>query len=87
LIANTSPTPDQFNDRTNLNLDEESDLIITILELIRSNNSKFKTFTKLQLRHKIGIKLNINEIKLRKYEETISALRNRLNKIETTILH
>jgi hypothetical protein len=60
---------------------------MTVLKLIRSDNLKFKTFIKLQLRHKNGMKLDVNETKLRRYEETIFAPRNRLNKIEITILH
>jgi hypothetical protein len=56
--VDTSPTPGRFNDRTNLNPDGESDLTTTVLELIRSDNPKLKTSTKLQLRHKIGMKLD-----------------------------
>jgi hypothetical protein len=83
----TSPTPGRFNDRTNLNPDGESDLTTTVLELIRSDNPKLKASTELQLRHKIGMKLDVGETKLRRSEETISALRNRLDEMETTVLH
>jgi len=83
----TSPTPGRFNDRTNLNPDGESDLTTTVLELIRSDNPKLKASTELQLRHKIGMKLDVGETKLRRSEETISALRSRLDEMETTVLH
>jgi hypothetical protein len=86
-VSLPTPTPGRFNDRTNLNPDEESDLTMTVLELIRSDNPKLKAFTELQLRHKIGTKLDVGETKLWRYEETISALRNRLDEMETTVLH
>jgi len=60
---------------------------MTVLELIRSDNLKLKASTEVQLRHKIGMKLDVGETKLQRYEETISELCNRLDGMETTVLH
>lgn len=70
--ADTSLTSDRFYDRTSLYDNEESDLATAILKLIHSNNLKLKTFTEVQVRHKIGLTLDVSEIKLRRYEKTIS---------------
>jgi len=86
-LLDTSPTPGWFKDKTNLKSERKSNLTTTALELIRSNDLKLKTSTKVQLRHKICMKWDVDETKLRRYEETIAELRNRLNKIETAVLH
>jgi len=70
--ADTSPTSGRFYDRTSLYGNEESDLATAILKLIRSDNLKLKAFTEVQVRHKIGLALDVSETKLRRYEETIS---------------
>jgi hypothetical protein len=83
----TSPTPGQFNDKTSPNFEEESDLTTTVLELIRSDNLELKVSTELQLRHEIGLKLDVGRTKLRRYEDTITELRKRLDEVETIVLH
>ena len=78
--ADTSPTPGRFYDRTSLYGNGESDLATAILELLRSDNLKLKASTEVQVRHEIGLALDVGETKLRRYEETIQnfvgALRN-----------
>jgi hypothetical protein len=84
---NTSPTPGQFNNKASPNLEEKSDLTTTVLELIRSDNLELKASTELQLRHEIGLKLDVGRTKVRRYEETITELRKRLDEVETMVLH
>lgn len=76
--ADTSPTSGRFYDRTSLYGNGESDLATAILELIRSDNLKLKASTEVQVRHEIGLALDVSETKLRRYEETISELRRGL---------
>ena len=80
-----SPTPGQHNDTTDLGLGEESDLTTTILDLIRSDNLGLKVSTEMRLRHAIGLKLDVSEIKLRRYRETISELYKRLHELEAVV--
>jgi hypothetical protein len=82
-----SPTPaGRFNDRTGLSLEEPPDLATAILELIRSDGLDLKASTEMQIRHEIGLRLDVDETKLRRYEETISEQRKRLDELETAVL-
>jgi len=60
------------------------DLIIIVLELIRSDNPELN---KVQLRYEIDLRLDISETKLRRYKETITELYKRLDEIETIVLY
>ncbi len=59
--ADTSPTPGRFYDRTSLYGNGESDLATAILELLRSDNLKLKASTEVQVRHEIGLALDVGE--------------------------
>ena len=83
----TSPTPGRFNDPAALNPLGESDLTETVLELIRADHPQLKASTELQLRHEIGLTLDVSETKLRRYEATISELRKRVDELETMVFH
>lgn len=84
---NMSPTPGRFNNRTGLSHHGDSDLTTIVLELIRSDNPELKASTEIQLRHEIDLRLDVSETKLRRYEETITELRKRLDEMETMVLH
>ena len=58
---------------------QKSNLIMIVLKLIHFKIFEFNVFTKLKLRHKIDFVLNVNQIKLRKYKETISKLYKKFN--------
>lgn len=60
---------------------------MSVLELIRSDNLELKVSTEMQLRHEIGLKLDVSETKLRRSKETISELRKRIDELETMVLH
>jgi hypothetical protein len=75
---NMSPTPGRFNDMPRRITEGDSDLATTILELIRSENLHLKGSTEIQIRHEIGLRFNA----LRQYEETISELKDKLDKME-----
>jgi hypothetical protein len=83
----TSPTPARFNHTATLNPKGESDLIATVLDLIRADNLKLKGSTEMQIRHEIGLALDLGETKLRRHEGTISELYKRIDELETMILH
>jgi hypothetical protein len=83
----TSPTPGRFNDTAGLDLPRESDLTTTVLELIRADYPKLKASTEMQLRHEIGLALDLSETKLRRYEGTISELNKRIDELETMVLN
>lgn len=83
----TSPTPVRFSDRASLNPSVESDLIATVLDLIRADNPELKASTEVQLRHEIGLILDVSETKIRRYEATICELRKRVDELETMVLH
>ena len=83
----TSPTPGRFNDRGSLNPKGESDLITTVLELIRSDSLALKASAELQLRHEIGLVLDVGRTKIGRYQETITELHKRLNEVETMVPH
>jgi len=78
-------TPGRFNDKASLNPEGESDLITTVLELIRSDNLELKASTKLQLRHEIGLALDVGRTKVGRYQETITELCKRLDEVETVV--
>ncbi|CZR66097.1 uncharacterized protein PAC_15998 [Phialocephala subalpina] len=84
---NTSPTPGRFNNRASLNPEGESDLIATVLELIRSDGLELEASTELQLRHEIGLVLDVGRAKVGRYQETITELRKRLDEVEKMVLH
>jgi len=83
----TSPTPGRFNNGKSLHPEGQSNLTTIVLESIRSDNLELKASTETQLRHKIGLKLDVDETKLRRYEETISEQRERLIELETMVVH
>jgi len=83
----TSPTPGLFNNRASPNPEGASDLITTVLELICSNSLGLKASTELQLRHEIGLVLDVGRTKVGRYQETITELRKRLDEVETRVLH
>jgi hypothetical protein len=62
----------------------DPDLTTIVLELIRSDNPEPN---EVQLRHEIDLRLDVSETKLRRYEETITELRKRLDEMETMVLH
>ena len=72
-------TPCGNTNRIGFSGDQESDLATAVLELIHSENLELSVSTELQLRHKIGLTLDVGQAKLRRYEETISELRGKLN--------
>jgi hypothetical protein len=82
-----SPTPGLFNNRVRGSLPGKPDLTTTVLELIRSDNIELKTSTEMKLRHEIGLESDVTHAKLRRYEETISELRKRVDELETMVLH
>jgi hypothetical protein len=82
-----SPALSRFNDRASLNPEEEPNLITTVLELIRSDSLELKASTELQLRHEIGLVLDIGRTKVGRYQEIITELRIRLNEVEKMALH
>jgi hypothetical protein len=86
LLRTTSLTPGRFNDRATLNAEGESDLITTVLELIRSDSLELKASTESQLRHEIGLVLDVGRTKVARYQETIAELRKKLDEVETMVL-
>jgi hypothetical protein len=81
----TSPTPGRFNDRASLHLERESDLATKVLDLIRADNPGLKGSTELQIRHEIGLALDMGETKLRRHDAEISDLRKRVDELETMV--
>ena len=65
----------------------DPDLSTIVLELIRSDNPELKASTEIQLRHEIDLRLDVSETKLRRYKETITELRKRLDEMETMVLY
>jgi hypothetical protein len=82
-----SPMPNRFNDKASLSREGGIDLTTTVLELIRSEKIELQASTQMQLCHEIGLKVDVDQAKLRRYEATISELRKRLDELETMILH
>ncbi len=76
-----SPTPRRFNE-VGFKSDEDEDLSVAVLELLRSDNLKLKTSTEVQLRHTINSAVGVYETRLRKSEGTISELRRKLDDLE-----
>lgn len=64
-----------------------SDLAMAVVEIVRADHPKLKVSTEMLLRHEIGLKLDVDETKLRRYEGTISELRKRVDELETMIDH
>jgi hypothetical protein len=83
----TSPTPGQFNDNYGHDPASESDLITRVLDLIRADHPDLKASTEMQLRHEIGLTLDLEETKSRRYESTISMLRKKVDELETMVFH
>jgi hypothetical protein len=81
----TSPTPGRLNGVAVPNPPAESDLTARILELIRAEHPQLKASTEMQLRHEIGLALDVGDTKLRRYEVTISELRKRVDDLETMV--
>jgi hypothetical protein len=81
----TSPTPGRFNDVAIPSPPAESDLTTRILELIRAEHPQLKASTEMQLRHEIGLAIDVGETKLRRNEVTISELRKRVDDLETMV--
>ena len=59
--------------------DGHSSLAPAIIELIRLKNLELDASTEAQIRHKIGLVLDVGEAKLRRYEETIAELCTKLD--------
>ena len=66
------------NDTTSFD-DGHSNLAPAVIELIRLNNLVLDASTEAQIRHKIGLVLDVGEAKLRRYEETIAELCRKLD--------
>ena len=81
----TSPTPARFNDSGILNPEEESDLAAKVLDLVRADFPNLKASTELEIRHEIGLALDMGETKLRRYEVTIRELMKRVDELETMV--
>jgi hypothetical protein len=78
---------DRFRDRIIFNSEKRSDLITIILKFIRFNNFKFRAATKMQLRLKIGLKLDVDITKLQKYEEIIFEFQIKIDELEIVIVN
>ena len=76
-----SPTPRRFHD-VQLKLDDETNLSTNVLQLLHSDNVKLRVSTEIHLRHIITLAEDVYEIKLRKFEATVSELRKRLDELE-----
>jgi hypothetical protein len=83
---NTSPTP-RYNNRIDINATEEPDPTTTVLKLLRSDNITLKASTEAQLRHVIRLKIDIEQTKLRRSEQTISNLCERVDELETMVFN
>ena len=83
--SDISPTPNRVKDGAILKLQKESDLATTVLKLLRSDNLKLRAATETQLRLEIGLRLDMDATKLRRYEETISELYNKVDELETMV--
>lgn len=77
LPLEPTPTPGPFNDRTSLNPKRESDIPPAVLELVRADNPELKICTEMQIRLESGVKLDVGETKLGRYERTIEELRTK----------
>jgi hypothetical protein len=87
LWQGISPTPGLPSEKISFDTEGDSDLTMSVLELIRSDNLELKVSTEMLLRHEIGLKLAVSEVKLRRSNETISELRKRIDELETMVLH
>jgi len=85
-LSDISPTPGRFGDGTSLNSKRDSDLTTTVLELLHSDKVELRAVTEAQIRLEIGLKMDVDEIKLLRYEETISKLREKIDEMEATVM-
>jgi len=83
----TSPTPGRFSDLAGLSHLREPDLTTTVLDLVRAEYPNLKASTEMQIRHEIGLALDVGETKLRRYEGTIAELSKRVDELETMVLN
>jgi hypothetical protein len=87
LWQGISPVPGLPSEKISFDTEGDSDLTMSVLELIGSDNLELKVSTEMQLRHEIGLKLDVSETNLRRSKETISELRKRIDELETMVLH
>ncbi|MCJ1436343.1 hypothetical protein MMC27_005721 [Xylographa pallens] len=87
-LRDTSPTPGRIfiatNSITNPG-EEDSDLTTRVMDLIRSDNLELKATTEMQLQHEIDLELDLSKAKMRRYENTIYTLYERLNDLEKEV--
>lgn len=83
---NTSPSR-RYNNRIDINTTKEPDPTTTVLKLLRSENITLKASTEAQLRHVIQLKIDIEETKLRRSEQTILSLSERVDELEMMVLN
>lgn len=81
------PTPARLNNTINLRGERKSDLTMTVLRLIRSDNLELTESTEFQIGREIDLELDLNKARVRRYKETISKLCKRLDESETTVGH
>ena len=87
-LRDTSPTPGRIFIGTNSIInpgDEDSDLTTRVMDLIRSDNLELKVATEMQLRHEIDLELDLSKAKMRRYENTIYTLYERLDNLEKEV--
>jgi hypothetical protein len=82
----SSPIPIQLENAIFLNDDRRSDLAARVLSLIRSEKVNFRDSTLARIRHEIEMEVDLNDAKLRRYNETITELSRKLDEKERQLL-
>jgi hypothetical protein len=83
--SNISLILDRFRKGIIFKSEIRSDFITIILKFIRSDNFNFRAATEMQLRLKIGLKLDMDATKLQKYKKTIFELQIKIDELETVV--
>jgi len=79
--------PRQLEHAIILNDERKSDLASAILRLLRSEGVELNSSIEIMIRHEINTEMELNEVKMRGKEDTISDLKKRLDKMENMVHH
>jgi len=77
--------PPRLEHAIHLSSERKSNLTSAVLRLLRSEGVELTSSIEIMIRHEIGTEMEVNEAKVRGYEETISELKRELDKMENMV--
>jgi hypothetical protein len=85
--SNRTSPPRRLENPINLSNERTSNLSSAVLRLLRSEGVELNSSIEIMIRHEIDTEMELNEVKVRRKEDIISDLKDRLDKMENMVHH